>query len=145
MSIAIAKAAKRFCVAATLGIVALAVLGSSGVHAGQPPALGLWYDKPATDWEREGLPIGNGAMGAVIMGGIAIDDIQFNEKTLWTGGPGVADDYDFGLPRNSLAGAVKQVQAMLNKTPRLAPELVAGILGHKGVDSGIIRASEMPC
>ena len=136
MSIAIAKAAKTFCVAATLGIVALAMLVPSGVQAGQPSGLSLWYDKPATDWEHQGLPIGNGAMGAVIMGGIAVDDIQFNEKTLWTGGPGAADGYDFGLPRDSLAGAVKRVQAMLDKTPRLPPELVAGILGHKGVGFG---------
>ena len=41
-------------------------------------------------WEREGLPIGNGAMGAVIAGGVQRDLIQFNEKTLWTGGPGAA-------------------------------------------------------
>ena len=60
-----------------------------------PAPLTLWYDKPAADWEREGLPIGNGAMGAVLMGGVAVDDIQFNEKSLWTGGPGSAEGYDF--------------------------------------------------
>ena len=29
----------------------------------------LWYDKPATDWEKEALPIGNGRMGAMVFGG----------------------------------------------------------------------------
>ena len=30
----------------------------------------LWYDKPATDWEKEALPIGNGRIGAMVFGGI---------------------------------------------------------------------------
>src|SRR6187431_1584315 len=56
-------------------------------QAGAAP-LSVWFDRPAGDWEKEGLPIGNGAMGAVIAGGVDQDLIQFNEKTLWTGGPG---------------------------------------------------------
>src|SRR5262245_11838273 len=48
----------------------------------------LWYAAPAADWEREALPIGNGALGAMISGGVELDRVQFNEKTLWTGGPG---------------------------------------------------------
>ena len=47
----------------------------------------LWYDTPATDWEREALPIGNGTLGAMVFGGVARERIQFNEKSLWTGGP----------------------------------------------------------
>jgi alpha-L-fucosidase 2 len=27
----------------------------------------LWYDAPATDWEREALPIGNGRIGAMLL------------------------------------------------------------------------------
>src|SRR4249919_2230987 len=80
-------------VAATLLLASL----QSGAAA-SPDALTLWYDRPAADWEREGLPIGNGAMGAMLLGGVAEDDIQFNEKTLWTGGPGSTQGYDFGLP-----------------------------------------------
>ena len=48
----------------------------------------LWYAAPAADWEREALPIGNGAMGAMVYGGLGSEQLQFNEKTLWTGGPG---------------------------------------------------------
>lgn len=47
--------------------------------------LTLWYGRPATNWVREALPIGNGDMGAMIMGGVAQDRIQFNHKTLWKG------------------------------------------------------------
>lgn len=48
--------------------------------------LKLWYDEPATRW-TEALPIGNGRLGAMLHGGIVQDHIQFNEETLWTGGP----------------------------------------------------------
>ncbi len=58
--------------------------------AGQPERapgdLELWYDKPAAVW-TEALPIGNGRMGAMVFGGVAAEQIQFNESTLWTGQP----------------------------------------------------------
>jgi len=117
----------RVCIA-LLGALAFLVPAHARERS-EPPALTLWYDKPASDWERFGLPIGNGAMGAVIMGGIAVDSIQFNEKSLWTGGPGSAG-YAFGLPPESLAGAVANVQAMLNKHGRADPEAVAAVLGR---------------
>lgn len=53
----------------------------------------LWYDQPATStgvgniWMEYSLPIGNGQLGGSLFGGIKRDEIQFNEKTLWTGGP----------------------------------------------------------
>ena len=51
----------------------------------------LWYDVPATatgvsdTWMEYALPMGNGQIGATIRGGVMCDDIQFNEKTLWSG------------------------------------------------------------
>jgi len=48
--------------------------------------LKLWYKQPAAKW-TDALPIGNGRLGAMVFGGIAQDRIQFNEETLWTGGP----------------------------------------------------------
>lgn len=46
----------------------------------------LWYEKPATKWV-EALPIGNGRLGAMVFGGVEQEHLQFNEETLWTGGP----------------------------------------------------------
>lgn len=46
----------------------------------------LWYNQPARAW-TDALPIGNGKLGAMIFGGTATEHIQFNEGTLWTGGP----------------------------------------------------------
>lgn len=39
------------------------------------------------------LPIGNGQFGATLMGDVAIDDVQFNDKTLWSGKARWADEY----------------------------------------------------
>ncbi|GAW27283.1 putative glycoside hydrolase family 95 protein [Rosellinia necatrix] len=44
----------------------------------------LWYNKPATEWERGSLPIGNGRMGATIYGSLQ-EVITLNEDTIWSG------------------------------------------------------------
>ena len=63
--------------------------------------LTLWYDKPSDNWMDLSLPIGNGQLGAMIAGGIDKDDVQFNEKTLWTGRPnGIELKKDYGEYRN---------------------------------------------
>lgn len=54
---------------------------------GQTAFRKLWYTKPATDWEKESLPIGNGRLGAMIFGGLGEDRILLNEDTLWSGEP----------------------------------------------------------
>jgi alpha-L-fucosidase 2 len=45
----------------------------------------LRYDKPAANWEKEALPIGNGRLGGMIFGGVQREQVQFNENTLWIG------------------------------------------------------------
>lgn len=52
----------------------------------------LSYDTPARSWMTSCLPIGNGQFGATIMGGVMRDDVQFNDKTLWTGSVGRNQD-----------------------------------------------------
>lgn len=46
----------------------------------------LWYRQPARQWV-EALPVGNGRIGAMIFGGTALERLQLNEDTLWSGGP----------------------------------------------------------
>lgn len=41
------------------------------------------------EWERRSMPIGNGNLGASILGSVATERITLNEKTLWRGGPNV--------------------------------------------------------
>ena len=55
-----------------------------------PPTepLTLWYRRPATKWETEALPVGNGRLAAMVFGGIDHERIQFNEESVWDGLPG---------------------------------------------------------
>ena len=67
------------------------VEGSSRYKLSDP--LTLWYLQPARSnssanpWMEYALPIGNGQFGAMLYGGVCADEIQFNEKTLWSGRP----------------------------------------------------------
>jgi alpha-L-fucosidase 2 len=91
----------------------------------------LWYDHPATDWESQSLPIGNGRLGASVFGGIAEDRLPFNEKTLWTGGPGSAEGYDFGLGEDGARPErVAAVRADLDRRGHLTDEDLARRLGR---------------
>ncbi|GHT03020.1 hypothetical protein AGMMS49525_07430 [Bacteroidia bacterium] len=55
--------------------------------AASPPEskFSLWYREPATQWMTHALPIGNGQFGGMIFGGIRKEEVQFNDKTLWSG------------------------------------------------------------
>lgn len=46
----------------------------------------LWYQEPAKDW-NEALPLGNGSLGAMVYGKPECEYIQFNEDSVWYGGP----------------------------------------------------------
>jgi len=96
--------------------------------------LKLYYDQPATDWMTEALPIGNGHMGAMIFGGINEEHIQFNEKTLWAGGPGTDKNYDGGNRRGAYK-SLPEVRKLLfekkfDQAHKLASEKLTGII-HK--------------
>ena len=54
-----------------------------------------WGASDAAEWERVSLPIGNGNLGANIMGSIEAERITFNEKSLWRGGPNTAKGADY--------------------------------------------------
>ncbi|WP_274652018.1 glycoside hydrolase family 95 protein [Paenibacillus humicola] len=46
----------------------------------------LRYLHPAADW-RKGLPIGNGRLGAVVIGGAGSETLHLTETTYWSGKP----------------------------------------------------------
>lgn len=84
-------------------------------EADSPKGLTIWFDTPTTlqghavwnrnigdtsrnpdaSWESQSLPIGNGSLGANIMGSVEAERITFNEKTLWRGGPNTAKGADY--------------------------------------------------
>lgn len=120
-------------------MVAVSLLMAPQAVQARDPNLVVRFDTPSgskgADWEKHGLPIGNGRLGAMIGGGISSDEIQFNESTLWTGGPGSLG-YTAGNWVKPRPGAVQAVQADLTRERKLAPEGVAARLGQKPVGFG---------
>ncbi|WP_326558941.1 glycosyl hydrolase family 95 catalytic domain-containing protein [Micromonospora sp. NBC_01796] len=115
-------------VPAFAGPTPLAAPETGPAAAGSDP-LTLWYDEPAADWETQALPIGNGALGGMIFGRVANETVQFNEKTLWTGGPG-APGYNFGNWTSPRPNAIADIQALINQNGRISPQEVANKLGQ---------------
>lgn len=79
-------------------------VGSTTFKPEEP--LTLWYTRPGTtanetqQWMDLGLPIGNGQLGAMILGGVMKEDISVNEKTLWTGDSELRGSYAYGCYQN---------------------------------------------
>lgn len=51
-----------------------------------PKPLSLWYREPAEEWVQA-LPVGNGRLGAMVFGGVALERLQLNEDSFFSGGP----------------------------------------------------------
>lgn len=87
-------------------LCAIAAAAPAGVTLAQDAnSMRLWYTAPAQRW-TEALPVGNGRLGAMVFGGVALERLQLNEDTLWAGGP-----YD---PVNPKArAALPEVRALI--------------------------------
>lgn len=89
---------KKFCFLFinSLFLVSSIFAGETGYTKG----LSIWFDTPNvveehTAWESQSLPIGNGSLGANIIGSVDTERITFNEKTLWRGGPNTAKGAEY--------------------------------------------------
>ncbi|GAA4190244.1 hypothetical protein GCM10022252_28260 [Streptosporangium oxazolinicum] len=126
---------------ALLGVLAM-LAGMNAPISAQAMALPatddltLWYNSPATNWETQALPIGNGPLGAKLFGGVASEQIQFNEKTLWTGGPGASGGYNHGNWTSPRPGAIDNMQAQIDQNGRITPQTVANALGQGKTNFG---------
>ena len=88
----------------------------------------LAYKQPASttykSWEEEALPIGNGSLGAKVFGLIGAERIQFNEKSLWSGGPlPDSSDYQGGNLQDQYAFLAEIRQALEKRDYNTAKEL----------------------
>jgi alpha-L-fucosidase 2 len=84
-----------------------------------------WYPRPALNWSQ-GLPIGNGRLGAVVYGGVASETWSMTELTYWSGKAertpiASSGKADLGLMRQQFfAGNYKQGEELA--TQLLQPE-----------------------
>lgn len=90
----------------------------SGTLPARAQDLKLWYTKPSQKW-TDALPIGNGHIGAMIYGDALNERLQFNESTLWTGGP---REYQ----RNSAVKYLPQIRQLLFDGKQKEAEALAG-------------------
>ncbi len=120
---------KTFMIVAALLVVVCA-------RASEP--MRIWFDMPTSsagsaiwaggtdpEWESKSLPVGNGSLGANVMGSISRERLTLNEKALWTGGPAVSDDPAYYWECNRCAASVLPEirQAFLEGDDSLAEEL----------------------
>ncbi len=80
------------------------LLGASALYG---DATVLRYDEPGLyEPLSEGLPIGNGRLGALVMGNTSEERIVLNEDTLWSGGP-----YDPSYPE--VVAALPEIRKLI--------------------------------
>ena len=129
--------------------VSLLLAISANLYASHPKGLRIWFNQPNPEaetvwigeeklitagsggqnkdrfWEDLSLPIGNGSLGANIIGSIATERITFNEKTLWRGGPNTAKgaSYYWNVNKESAAILKDIRQAFMDGDQKKAAQL----------------------
>lgn len=87
-------------------------------------------DNPDEAWHGYVLPLGNGFMGAAVYGGVAVERIQLNDKTLWSGGPG-AKGFSDGNRKETWKSLPEIREAMLkgdlDKVEKMGKERLTGV------------------
>jgi alpha-L-fucosidase 2 len=83
---------KSFLIPAAIVLALIYPGNNATANPGKPM---LYYTQPATEWQSQALPIGNGILGAMIFGGPRHEHIQINVDSLWTG-----DEHDVGCSQN---------------------------------------------
>lgn len=79
------------------------------------PDEGCVFENKDWEWEHTSLPLGNGSIGANILGSIATERFTFNEKSLWRGGPNTsaeaADYWNVNKPSANVLKDIRQAFA----------------------------------
>lgn len=97
----------------------------------------LWYTMPGTGF-HQALPIGNGRIGAMIMGGVDEETIMLNESSVWSGSQQAAD-------RPDAYKALPEIRRLLLEDKNAeAEELVHANFNCQGQGSGRGNGAKVP-
>ncbi len=112
----------------------------AGEWRGQAPPpdapLCLWYRRPARDW-TEALPIGSGHIAGMVFGDPAVDRIQFNEHTIWTGRPHI-------YARTNAVRVLPELRRLLQEGRSLEREGLAQLVDAERVAAAGATAADAP-
>ncbi len=109
----------------------------------ETPVLQLRYDEPATSWDREAVPLGNGSIGAMPYGGVDSERIMVNEQTIWSGGPQGGEDYDGGDNDLSAEEVHESLQYVRQKLQDMINDFRENKAAHIDSDGNIV-ANDIP-
>ena len=84
----------------------------------------LWYRYPAKDWNSQALHLGNGFMGVSFYGGVAREQFDIAEKTIWIGGPGENANYKYGIHKGASEHLDEIRQKIISGQPEVADQLL---------------------
>lgn len=97
---------------------------------------GLWYTSPGTRWAKDLLPVGNGHLAAMLVGGTTQESIQLNIESLWSGGPFQDSTYNGGnnlrSQRIQLAEATQRIRQNIFSSPSGTIQNIAEIMTPAG-------------
>jgi alpha-L-fucosidase 2 len=86
---------RTFLKTSSLGVSAILIVTMAGaaplmaIKDAYWDALKLVWNKPDTSNGENGIPVGNGHIGARIRGGVETETLTLNDKWFWPGGPGL--------------------------------------------------------
>ena len=107
-------------------------------------AAALWYQSPGSESGvmREGLPIGNGRLGAMVTGDPAADAYYLTETSLWTGGANASlgGDGQFSYDASGFGSFQSLATAHVN-VPAHTVSAVSGYRRTLDLNNGYISAT----
>ena len=89
----------------------------------------MWYRGPASEW-KQGLPIGNGVLGAMVLGGTSRERIALNHEWLWR----AQNRHRTTEPKHERLGEVRKLffEGKPFEAGTLANEVLGGVGGVSG-------------
>ncbi|MEV4615249.1 glycoside hydrolase N-terminal domain-containing protein [Kitasatospora sp. NPDC049258] len=138
--------------AALLAIASVPVFSAAGSEtrpSGTQPvpdgeATTLWYTAPATEGRilSEGLPIGNGRLGALVGGDPARDFLHLSDASLWTGTPNAQLDGGGQFPYDEARfGSFQLLAKLYIDIPAHARGRVTDYRRELDLGNGVVRVS----